>query len=351
MNTKRIELNDVESVVNILNNGGVVAFPTDTVYGLGCRFDNLEAIKALKKAKGRDENKPLPFMCSHIKDINNVAYVSDDALKVINKLMPGALTVILKKKEDVSDYITNGFDTIGIRIPDDDYVLNIINSCKVPLLVTSANKSNMPTGTTSTEVLEQLDGLIDGVVIGESAMKRASTIVNLIDGVRIVREGPIDLKTIEDTIKEKKMKIALAADHGGYAYKELLKKWLLENGYEVKDFGGYESNPIDYPDVAYPCAKAVADKEFDRGIMICGTGIGVSIVANKVKGIRCALCSDLFSAKATREHNDSNVLAMGGRVITEEMMFSIAKLWLETPFSNEERHINRINKITKIENM
>ncbi len=145
------------------------------------------------------------------------------------------------------------------------------------------------------------------------------------------------------------MKIALACDHGGFDYKEKLKSVLLSEGYEVSDFGCYSADSVDYPEMAYPCAKAVSNKEADRGIVICGTGIGVSIVANKVEGIRCALCSDLFSAQATREHNDSNMLAMGGRVISEEMMLKIAKVWLETPFSNDERHLRRIAKVMEID--
>lgn len=145
------------------------------------------------------------------------------------------------------------------------------------------------------------------------------------------------------------MKIALACDHGGFDYKETLKATLLKEGYEVKDFGCYSAESVDYPEMAYPCAKAVSNGEADRGIVICGTGIGVSIVANKVEGIRCALCSDLFSAQATREHNDSNMLAMGGRVISEEMMLKIAKVWLETPFSNDERHMRRIAKVMDID--
>ena len=145
------------------------------------------------------------------------------------------------------------------------------------------------------------------------------------------------------------MKIALACDHGGFDYKEKLKSVLLSEGYEVSDFGCYSADSVDYPEMAYPCAKAVSNKEADRGIVICGTGIGVSIVANKVEGIRCALCSDLFSAQATREHNDSNMLAMGGRVISEEMMLKIAKVWLETPFLNDERHLRRIAKVMEID--
>lgn len=141
------------------------------------------------------------------------------------------------------------------------------------------------------------------------------------------------------------MKIAIGADHGGYEYKESIKQALQAKGYAVIDFGTNSNESCDYPLFARAVSKAVVSKECDRGILICGTGIGMSIVANKFKGIRAALCSDEFSAKATREHNDSNILCMGARVIDKDLALKITAIWLETPFSNEERHIRRINMI------
>ncbi len=141
------------------------------------------------------------------------------------------------------------------------------------------------------------------------------------------------------------MKIAIGADHGGYEYKESIKSTLQAKGYEVIDFGTNSNESCDYPLFAKAVSKSVVSKECDRGILICGTGIGMSIVANKFKGIRAALCSDEFSAKATREHNDSNILCMGARVIDKDLALKITAIWLETPFSNEERHIRRINMI------
>lgn len=145
------------------------------------------------------------------------------------------------------------------------------------------------------------------------------------------------------------MKIALACDHGALEYKEILKKELPTQGYEVVDFGTNSHESCDYIDFAAKAAQAVASGECDRGIVICGTGIGVSITANKVKGIRCALCSEPFSARLTREHNNSNVLAMGQRVIGEELMRDIVRVWLTTPFSNEDRHLRRIEKLNQLE--
>lgn len=141
------------------------------------------------------------------------------------------------------------------------------------------------------------------------------------------------------------MKIAIGADHGGFALKEEVKKALLEAGYDLTDFGTYSSDSVDYNEIATSVSEKVANKEFDRGILICGTGIGMSIMANKVKGVRCALTHDLFTAKATREHNDTNVLAMGGRVIGPGLAIDIAKVWLATEFSQAQRHQRRIDKI------
>ncbi len=139
--------------------------------------------------------------------------------------------------------------------------------------------------------------------------------------------------------------IGIGSDHGGFELKQEILALLKENGFEYKDFGCYDESSIDYPDVAKPVAKAVLDGTIGKGILICGTGIGISITANKFKGIRCALCSDHFSAVATREHNDANILALGGRNIGPEVAKDIVMAFLTTEFSNDERHKRRINKI------
>lgn len=139
--------------------------------------------------------------------------------------------------------------------------------------------------------------------------------------------------------------IAIGSDHGGFELKKKLMEHLSEIGFEYKDFGTYSSASCDYPVYAKAVANAVASGECDRGIIICGTGIGVSITANKVRGIRAALCGDCFSAEATRQHNDANVLCMGARVVGEGLALKIADTFLDTPFSNDERHIRRISMI------
>ncbi len=142
--------------------------------------------------------------------------------------------------------------------------------------------------------------------------------------------------------------IAVGSDHGGYALKQQILRYLKENGFEYKDYGCFSEQSVDYPDFALPVAEAVAGGEAERGILVCGTGIGVSIAANKVPGVRAALCHDCFSAKATREHNDSNVLTMGERVIGSGLALEIVDIWLHTPYAGG-RHQARIDKIAAIE--
>ena len=145
------------------------------------------------------------------------------------------------------------------------------------------------------------------------------------------------------------MKIAIACDHGALALKNLMKKHLEEKGYEVADFGTHTLDSCDYPDFAGSAAKAVASGECDKGIVMCTTGIGVSITCKKVKGIRCALLSDVMSARMTREHNDTNMMALGAAVTGELLALEIADTWLATEFSGGERHQRRIDKMMALE--
>ena len=139
--------------------------------------------------------------------------------------------------------------------------------------------------------------------------------------------------------------IAIASDHGGFDLKQAVIAHLEAKGYEVKDFGTYDKSSCDYPDFARPAALAVAGGEAEKGIVICTTGIGVSITANKIPGIRCALCGDTTTAHLTREHNDANMLALGAAIIGEMLALDIVDIFLTTEFSHGERHQRRIDKI------
>lgn len=145
------------------------------------------------------------------------------------------------------------------------------------------------------------------------------------------------------------MKIAIGCDHGALTLKNALVNHLISCGYEVEDFGTYSTDSCDYPDYAAAAAKAVARGECDKGIVLCTTGIGVSVAANKVKGIRCALLADVWSAKMTRLHNDTNMMALGAGVVGENLAYEIVATWLGTEFSGEARHQRRIDKVMALE--
>ena len=138
--------------------------------------------------------------------------------------------------------------------------------------------------------------------------------------------------------------IGIGCDHGGYGLKLEIIKYLEKNGLEYQDFG-CDGEAVDYPIIAKKVGQAIIDGKCEKGILICGTGIGISIAANKMKGIRCALCSDCFSAEATRLHNDTNIIALGGRVVGPELAVKMVDIFLNTPFSEDERHIRRVGMI------
>lgn len=145
------------------------------------------------------------------------------------------------------------------------------------------------------------------------------------------------------------MKIAIGSDHGGLELKDFLKAFLIEHGFDVTDVGTNATDSVDYPDYAFKVSELVTKGTVKRGMLICGTGIGICIAANKVKGIRAALCTDVFTAKMSREHNDANILCMGGRTTKKELARDILETWLNTSFEGG-RHQTRLDKIRAFEN-
>ncbi|MCR5323688.1 MAG: ribose 5-phosphate isomerase B [Lachnospiraceae bacterium] len=140
--------------------------------------------------------------------------------------------------------------------------------------------------------------------------------------------------------------IAVGSDHAGFELKQIVMAHLKERGEEFKDYGTYTKDSCDYPDYAEAVSQAIIAGEADKGILICGTGIGISIAANRHREIRAALCGDCFSAEATREHNDANVLAMGARVVADGLALKIVDTFLDTPFSNGANHVRRVAKLS-----
>ena len=199
METIKYTKQDLNKIKEILLNGGIVAFPTDTVFGLGCVI-NKQAIDKIYSAKGRSFDKPLPMMCNGLKMIESVAKVSEGASKIINKFVPGALTLIFNKKDNVEDFVTNGKPTIGIRVPDDKWILDLISELNQPILVTSANLSDTGSLTKWEDVYSQLNGKIDAIVTEDAYGETSSTIIDVTDGIKLLRQGPISLDDIMEVL-------------------------------------------------------------------------------------------------------------------------------------------------------
>lgn len=178
-----------------------MAFPTDTVFGLGSICEE-KAMKRIYEAKGRSFDKPLPMMCSSIEMIERYAYVSDEARKIMDRFSPGPLTLIFRKREEIEDFVTNGKDTIGIRMPDDEWILSLIEELDMPLMVTSANISGSGSLLRWEDVYEEMNGKIDGIVMEDAKGDAASTIVDVSADMRILREGPISLEEIKGALNE-----------------------------------------------------------------------------------------------------------------------------------------------------
>ncbi len=349
METKILNQADFTEIVTILNQGGIVALPTDTVYGLAVRFDLDLAVSKLKSLKGRDADKPFTFLVSNLSQIEKIAHLKERDYQLVEKCLPGPITFLFLKQASLDDKYTNGLNTVAIRMLADETINQIIEAVNQPLLLTSANLSGEKAAFTSEEVYSVFNEKIEAILVGESQMKMASTIVDSSSETLLLkRTGPISLPEIKRKAGLD-MKISIGADHGAFKEKELLVKHLKELGYEVVDYGTDSEASVDYPDFAGPVAQSISDHESDFGIVMCGTGIGASITANKYPGVRAALVYDPEIAKITREHNDSNVLALGGRVTPIEDMYKIVDSWLATPFTHDARHERRINKLTKIE--
>ncbi|MBQ6559243.1 MAG: threonylcarbamoyl-AMP synthase [Erysipelotrichaceae bacterium] len=201
MKTIRLSKMDKDKIIKILIAGGVLAFPTDTVFGLGCMMDE-KAMAKIYEAKGRSFNKPLPMMCNGLSMIEEYAEVNEDARKIIERFTPGALTIVFRKKEGLPDFVTNGFPTIGIRVPDDPFILGMIDAIGKPLMVTSANISGEASLRRWKDVYACLKGSIDGIVCEDALADTASTIIDVSkENIEILREGQIGIDEIKEVLQ------------------------------------------------------------------------------------------------------------------------------------------------------
>jgi tRNA threonylcarbamoyl adenosine modification protein (Sua5/YciO/YrdC/YwlC family)/ribose 5-phosphate isomerase B len=363
METRVLSTNDpsaLDVALEVLRRGGVVAFPTDTVYGVGAHAFQPEAVQQLYVAKNRPIEKAIPLLIASVDDLSLVAAgVSETARRLAARFWPGGLTLVVSRHPRVPDAVSSD-PTVAVRMPDHSVPLALIASLGAPLAATSANLSGQPSPTTADQVADQLRGCVALILDGGPCPGGvSSTVVDVtVDPPVVLRHGAVSAETIQaalqnlwesDLVKERIMRVAIGSDHAGFPLKLEIVKHFNEAGQGYHDFGTYDTAACDYPDFAQAVAEVVARGEYDRGILVCGTGIGMSIAANKVPGIRAALCHDIYSARQSRKHNGANVLCLGTRIIGVGLALEITEAWLETPFSQGERHLRRNTKIAALE--
>ncbi|MBR4142426.1 MAG: threonylcarbamoyl-AMP synthase [Firmicutes bacterium] len=448
---------DIARAADIIRQGGLVGFPTETVYGLGGNALDPQAAKAIYAAKGRPSDNPLIVHIAKVEEMEALAAsVPENAWKLAGAIWPGPLTMVLPKRPCVPDETTGGLATVAIRCPADESARRLIELSGVPIAAPSANLSGRPSPTRWEHVKADLDGRIDALLCGNPCIGGIeSTVLDLTDPdhPQVLRPGLItpervtevlgvpctydpailgkpeeglvpkapgmkykhyapkadmtlfegpdaavrreiraqaealrtagkqaavllygsgeeaaaklfaDLRRLDEEgadvilaqaldgskasvnysvmnrmlkaagyhIKEVSMKIALACDHGGYELKLAVMDHLKERGIECIDLG-CNGERVDYPVYGKAVGEAVVNGEADLGIACCGTGLGISMAANKVHGVRCAVPTTPFMAEMAKAHNNANVLALGGRVLTPEQAIEYVDLWLDTEF-------------------
>ena len=457
---------DIAKAADIIKRGGLVAFPTETVYGLGGNALDPSAARAIYAAKGRPSDNPLIVHIAKAEEMEALAEaVPKEAKKLAEAIWPGPLTMVLPKKPCVPDATTGGLGTVAIRCPANDAARRLIELSGVPIAAPSANLSGRPSPTRWEHVKHDLDGRMDALLCGDPCIGGIeSTVLDLTDPAhpQVLRPGLItperisevlgvpctydpailgkpeeglvpkapgmkykhyapkaemilfsgrpadvrkailqqaeelrergklpaalfyesgeeaaqklfaDLRRLDEEgadvilaqaldgrkasvnysvmnrmlkaagyhIKEVSMKIAMGCDHGGYELKLAVMDHLKERGIECIDLG-CNGERVDYPVYGKAVGEAVAKGDADLGIVCCGTGLGISMAANKVKGIRCAVPTTPFMAEMAKAHNNANVLALGGRVLTPEQAIEYVDIWLDTEFLGDY-HAKRV---------
>ena len=455
-----------------------MAFPTETVYGLGADAFDPAAARKSYAAKGRPSDNPLIVHIAKTEDLYGLAEdVPEEALKLAEAFWPGPLTMVLPKRPEVPDATTGGLDTVAVRMPKSAATLKLIELSGTALSGPSANISGRPSPTSWQHVKNDLNGKIDGIIMGDPCEGGIeSTVLDLTDPEHpaILRPGLITPEMIAAVLKKdvtydpalfakpsedpdyrpkapgqkykhyspkaqmvlfegpaeavsaameqrraaeaaagkkvfvierpdpqsffaklrqfdaegadlilasaadgipgfegslkfsltnrmlkaagynivkveggQKMKIAIASDHGGFVLKQPLIDHLKEKGYEVEDLGTYTQESVDYPVYGKKCAEYVAAGKAEKGILCCGTGIGIGIAANKIHGIRCALLVTPFMAEMAAKHNHANMVSLGGRIVSPEEACELVDIWLET----EEEHGRHDRRVALLDEM
>jgi L-threonylcarbamoyladenylate synthase len=343
----------IDAAVRVLKEGGLVAFATDTVYGLGAHAFLPEAVVRLYEAKRRSRSKAIPILLAKGADAHLVADpVPPHVERLAARFWPGPLTLVLPARTDLPEAVTAGGDSVALRVPDHPLVLALISALGAPLAVTSANLSGAPSPVTAEEVEAQLGGRVDLILDGGHCPGGVpSTVVDLTtQPPSILRTGPVSADELFaaldlETAGDGRMRIAVGSDHAGYRLKAEVAGWLAKQGHDVQDLGTDNSEDrVDYPDFGRSVAQAIAAGDCELGIVVCATGVGVCMAANKVRGVRAALCTDPYVARMSRQHNDANVICLGERVTGSGLALEIVASWLDATFDGG-RHARRVAMI------
>lgn len=352
--------------LSALASGDVAIVATDTVYGLAA-LPGSQGYDRIFRIKGRPASQVLPWLVADSDALDRWGEdASGTAHAIAEELWPGALTLVVEASDEAKALGGTAADgSIALRCPDSPELRTLIAAVGSPVACTSANLHGHP----AVSVLEELEDAFSGLA-GRAQLPascpgaRSSTIVDCRGaGLRLLREGPISLADVRacafgDTLHQQSVqrrnrgmdrkRIALASDHGGFEQKGKLRSWLEAQGHEVVDFGCFGTESVDYPDYASAVAHAVADGKADLGVLVCGTGIGMQIAANKVRGVRAANVTSPEFAALSREHNNANVVTLSGRFVALEENQRILEAFIGTDFAGG-RHERRVAKIADME--
>ena len=367
-----------QRAVEILRSGGLVVVPTDSVYGVVADAFSPAATGRLLSLTRRGRATPLPVVVRSPRQVSGlVEHIPEAAERLMASYWPGPLTLVFPAAEGLSWDLGDTRGTVSLRMPAADFLLDLVAEIG-PLACTGAGRGDGQRGSAVAEVREQLPADVALYVDGGPRNGQPSTVVDVTrEAAPVLRPGAIHAQdvalvvggavgwgrrpgddeperhTTTDTpdIDEgpaPPMRIAIGSDHAGYPLKRHLVQTLERLGHEVADHGTDSEESVDYPPICAGVGRAVVSGGADRGIVLGGSGQGEQIAANKVPGVRAALCHDLYTARLSREHNDANVLAMGGRIVATGLADEIVELWLATAFEGG-RHQRRLDQVTDIE--
>lgn len=349
-----------------LAGGGLAIVPTDTVYVLVADAFQPAATRRQLDVKGRGRSSPLTVLVRSPRQVSGLAVgVTEPAERLMAAYWPGPLTLVLDAVEGLTWDLGDARGSVATRMPADDCATDLIAEVG-PLAATGVAPVDGRAADSLDELVERFGDEVSVVIDDGPRGQMASTVVDVTKGrVRTLRVGAVAAEhvrqvaegvvgwgerpaTVTRETKDDTMRIAIGSDHAGFGLKRHLVGFLAEQGHEVTDHGTDSEESVDYPPFCAEVARAVASGTAERGIVLGGTGQGEQIASNKVRGVRAALCHDLYTARLSREHNDATVLAIGGRIVAAGLAEEIVTLWLSTAFSGG-RHQRRIEQINEIE--